>query len=413
VPGFAKMSGMTVITLPGWRTRFLTASDVLATALAASLPWSTSATAILVVLWLVAFIPVMDRTAVRQVASSPAGAFPLALWVLAAISCLWSEASWTECWRALSGFHKLLLLPLFVVQFRASPRGHWVLVAYLTSCAAVLAVSFVGLLWPSIGWRDEFRAGIPVKDHSTQSTEFLICAFALAAVVPGYLESGRKAAALGLVVLMVLFLGNIFYVAAARASLLAIGVLLLVFAWRFLSPRGLIGLSLAAGVAAAAVWASSPYLRIRVTDVSREVQEYVERNESTSSGIRLEFWKKSARFIAQAPVFGHGVGSIPILFERAADDSSRISAMVTKDPHNQALKIGIELGSVGIALLLALWGAHLLLFARAPGLVAWFGLVLVVQNIVNAQFATRLLDFTQGWTYVIGVGVLAGMVWRR
>ena len=48
-----------------------------------------------------------------------------------------------------------------------------------------------------------------------------------------------------------------------------------------------------------------------------------------------------------------------------------------------------------------------------PGLPAWIGMVVVTQNIVGGQFNSHLLDFTQGWLYVFGVGVFGGMVLRR
>jgi hypothetical protein len=56
-----------------------------------------------------------------------------------------------------------------------------------------------------------------------------------------------------------------------------------------------------------------------------------------------------------------------------------------------------------------MWIAHLLLF-RGPGLAAWIGLVVVVQNVVGSAFNSHLFDFLQGWTYVVGVGVAGGMM---
>jgi hypothetical protein len=44
----------------------------------------------------------------------------------------------------------------------------------------------------------------------------------------------------------------------------------------------------------------------------------------------------------------------------------------------------------------------------ARGSLAWIGLVVVVQNIISCLFNSHLFDFTQGWTYVFGVGIAAG-----
>jgi len=50
---------------------------------------------------------------------------------------------------------------------------------------------------------------------------------------------------------------------------------------------------------------------------------------------------------------------------------------------------------------------HLL---RRSGLAEWMGLVVVIQNIVGSLFNSHLFDFTQGWTYVVGVGIAGGTV---
>jgi hypothetical protein len=42
--------------------------------------------------------------------------------------------------------------------------------------------------------------------------------------------------------------------------------------------------------------------------------------------------------------------------------------------------------------------------------VAWLGVGVVVQNILSCIFNTSLLEFTLGWIYVFGVGVLGGMM---
>jgi hypothetical protein len=56
-----------------------------------------------------------------------------------------------------------------------------------------------------------------------------------------------------------------------------------------------------------------------------------------------------------------------------------------------------------------MWLVHLLLF-RGEGLVAWIGLLVVVQNIFTSLFNSHIFDFTAGWIYVLGVGIAGGMV---
>jgi len=64
------------------RERLARVADFLAAALAASLPWSTSATGILAALLLLVLISTLDLSAIRRELSSAAGGLPVLLWIL-------------------------------------------------------------------------------------------------------------------------------------------------------------------------------------------------------------------------------------------------------------------------------------------------------------------------------------------
>jgi O-antigen ligase len=159
-------------------------------------------------------------------------------------------------------------------------------------------------------------------------------------------------------------------------------------------------------------WVSSPYLRARTVQLWTDVQKYEATDALNSSGERIEFWKKSLAFVREAPVIGHGTGSIHALFIESSVGQTGPAASATTNPHNQTFAVAIQLGLVGTVVLWAMWIAHLLLF-RGNSLVAWIGLLVVAQNILGSLFNSHLFDFTQGWTYVVGVGVAGGVVLRQ
>jgi O-antigen ligase len=166
----------------------------------------------------------------------------------------------------------------------------------------------------------------------------------------------------------------------------------------------------AAAVVAAVAWASSPQLQGTITTFSSDYQRYSEQGASTSIGERLEYWRKSLRFFAEAPVIGHGTGSTRGLFEQAATGPAGLAASrVIGNPHNQTLNVAVQWGTVGIVVLYAMWLLHLLLF-RGAGPANWIGLLVVVQNIFTSLFNSHIFDFHEGWMYVLGVGVAGGMV---
>ncbi len=391
-------------------------ADWLVVAVAVTLPWSTSATGVCLVLWLLALAPTLDVAALRRELSSAAGGLPVLLWVFAILGLAWGQVGFAERLAGVGGYNKLLIIPLLLIQFRRSDRGLPVLYGFLASCLLLLTVSWVlQILWILVPEKKLFvpgkLPGVPVKDYVAQSTEFLVCGFALLAIAMGQVRVRRFARAAGLVLLAVLFFVNILYAATGRTALVVVPVLLLIFGLRELGWKGTLGAFIAGAILVAAAWASSPFLRLRVLKSINDVSTYRTDNTVSSSSLRIEFWKKSLAFIAAAPVIGHGTGMMPKLFRDAAVNEIGPGAFAAVNPHNQYFAVAIELGLVGLTILIAMWVAHLALF-RGGGIVAWIGLVIVLQNVVSSLFNSHLFDFFHGWFYVIGVGVLGGMALR-
>jgi O-antigen ligase len=401
---------VTVVSL-GKRVDFARLADGLAVAVAVSLPWSASATSILVVLWLLALLPTLDTASLRRELIHPAGGVPVLFVATAMLGMLWAHASWAERFGGLESFARFLVIPLLFLQFRRSPRGMQVLVGFFASCVLLLIISIVLIAWPALGGRWANGPGMPVKDYIAQSGEFVLCAFALAPLALEAVRARRWSEAITLLLLSAAFFANVFYVATGRTTLLVGLVLFALFFLRQFTWKGATVAAVAALIVVGCVWTSSPYLRAKVLGVSEEIELYRMENAPTSTGQRLEYWKKSINFVLEAPVIGHGTGSILEIFRRATIGETGVAGMVSGNPHNQTFTVALQLGLVGAAVLYAMWLAHLLLFG-GNGFVPWIGLVIVVQNVVGSLFNSFLFDFTQGWIYVFGVGVTGGMVLR-
>lgn len=387
-------------------------ADWLAVGVAASLPWSVSVSQILTVLWLVALVPTLDIPLVRRTLREPAAALPVALWLLALVGMLWADASWHDRFWGLDGFHKLLVIPLLLAQFRRSERGIYVVYGFFFSCIAMLfASSGLRVLWT--WWSVTVPGKLPgllVRDYIAQSSEFLICAIVLFGLAAERWRANAKLAAAA-VLLALIFLGNIFYVAPGRTALAILPLLLVLFGFRYFGWKGVLAAIVAAGVLAAAAWAASPLLRARMIASIEETEAYQTKNTVSSTGIRLELWKKSLAMMADAPIIGHGTGSIPEQFRRRAIGEG-VSGLPSVNPHNQIFAVGIQVGALGIVLLLMMWVAHLGLFC-GNGVIAWAGIVMVVQNFASAPVNSHLFDSFHGWLYVFGLGVLGGIALRE
>jgi O-antigen ligase len=385
-------------------------ADWLAVGVALALPWSTSATSIFIVAWLLAVLPTLDMAAIRRELATPAGGLPVLLWCFGLIGMLWADVDWVARYRGLDSFNRLLLLPLLLAQFRRSENGIRVICGFLVSEATVLVVSYILILTPGLTWRGHVT-GVPVHDDIYQGSAFLVCAFGAL----GYAAyQGRKSrtTALAFVAIAALFIANFAFAVVSRIALLAALVLILVLGWRLFRWRGIFAACIAAIAIGGALWTATPSLRARVHASFDEIQQYRAKNEITSIGLHAAFFQESLEIMASAPLLGHGTGTIAEEFRRVTAGGSGAGAVAADNPHNQTFAVAIQIGIVGALVLWAMWIAHILLF-RGEGLAAWIGPVVVVENIVSSMAHSHLFDFTNGWLYVFGVGVLGGMAQRE
>jgi O-antigen ligase len=389
--------------------------DLLAVLVAVMLPWSTSGVGIALVLWLIALVPTIEPRALKRSLAQPPSVLPVVLFGLALIGTLWSDASWSVRLHGVSPLAKFLVLPLLIYHFERSSRGVWVFIGFLASCALLALMSCIAALDPDLSAklylsRSAYLAvnGIFVKNYIDQGHEFSLCTVALAYPIAMSLREGKTGRAMLLVAAALWLLANMLFVVVSRTALVTMPIMLAVFALLHLRWRVTVAALCATVLLAVAVWSTSSSLRATLSKFETDYQRADTQEYESGLWSRLEYWRKSLRFIADAPVLGHGTGSTRGLFERAAAGQTGVRAEIVGNPHNQTLNVAVQWGALGVVLLYAMWLVHLLMF-RGEGLAAWIGLLVVVQNIFTSLLNSHLFDFSEGWLYVLGVGIAAGM----
>ena len=398
-----------------WRdpTAWSKTSDIVAVLLALSLPWSTSLVGIFGAIFVLTLTPTIEWRPFIDSVRRPASALPIALFALAVVGMLWSDAPWGVRNYAVGQVAKLLMLPLLIYHFQRSARGMWVCWAFLISCVLMMLMSWLVMLYPGLALKQvNAERGIFVKNYINQSQEFALCAVALVYPVYTLLRSGKTWQALLLAAIAASFILNMAFVVVSRTVMVTLPVMLAVFAQIHLPRRTSLMILVAAIAAAGLAWTVSPQLQKKTETFVSDYREYKATDAKTSMGLRLEYWRKSLIFVGEAPFAGHGTGSTEGLFKRAAVGTDDFAAgVIINNPHNQTLNVAVQWGSIGIVVLYALWLVHLMLF-RGDGLIAWIGFMTVLQNMLTSLFNSHLFDFHEGWMYVLGVGVAAGMVLR-
>jgi O-antigen ligase len=147
---------------------------------------------------------------------------------------------------------------------------------------------------------------------------------------------------------------HIFFLLDTRTGWLIFIVLTVLFIFQYFSIKKqfifyVVSLFLLLGV-----FYTSHSVRYSVNKTIQSLQNYdVEKlNARTSVGLRLDWYKSSIELIREKPVFGYGTGAYEIAQKPIVE---RTSIAPATDPHNEFLLTTVQIGLVGLAVLLALF----------------------------------------------------------
>jgi O-antigen ligase len=389
------------------------ARQIAAIATGFTLPFSTSGEAIAVSVFAVLALLTLDRQRLAATMRRPAAYLPVVLFALILIGVLWSVQPFGGAIKWVGPYAKLLLIPLAMATAFTPRQALQVAYGFLAGCLFVLVLSAAPLLWPSGPWGWFRSPGVPFKDNAVQSGCFALCAFGLAiGAVRSWSLDTRRAVPMALLALI--FFADIFLIYLSKTGAIMAAALVGLFVihaggWR----RALIVGAVAVVVIGAAVVAS-PQAQLRIAEISSDIN----RNSTTagssggetlSTAARLDFWSKAIGFVKQAPLTGHGTGSIKPLYQGLEATRPSPYGEATPDPHNQTLHVALQVGVIGGLILWAMWIAHARMFL-ARDFASIIGQAVVLQNVIGSLFNSHISAVTQGMLYCLAVGLLASMV---
>lgn len=232
--------------------------------------------------------------------------------------------------------------------------------------AFALAVGIVLLISCGmyIGWIPQRSAALlqptlrntVFKEYTQQGVAMLV--FAAMAVAAAAMAQSRPrkiffaAAAL-------LALANVVFMLESRTSYLTLIPLLAYWAWRsvlrnFSGWRVAVIACAMATATLALIWFTPPVRDRLVLSVAHEAEIYATQRTPSSTGIRLELWRRTLPMIASAPVFGHGLRQWAPLYRQSIEGLPNFNAFLMGHPHQEMLLIVAEQGFAGLLVYLLL-----------------------------------------------------------
>ena len=276
------------------------------------------------------------------------------------LSLLWTIAPDADAWGSVAKYGKLLVVVVLMVLVRSRREALCALGCFALAQLFLVCSSWALFLhWP-VPWATsnmalkEYAVFSSYLDQGIMGAVLAAICWHLRSWVPG--RFGKHIA----VAAAVLALSNVLFVLSGRSGhVVAIALLSLAIMWQL--PKRLRALVvLLPFLLAMALFLSSAKVRERLTMVKNEVQSYsTQQKSATSSGIRLELWRKAIVMIANHPLAGLGVGSWSTEYNRVELKKNPAQKPIdgNGNPHQEYLQWGVQLGLPGIALLLGLFAA--------------------------------------------------------
>ena len=386
-------------------------------AFGASLPmvWVSLAKLLLVATGLVILLLQLAKPRQSQALAGCWTAYSILACVLAfAASLLWSDAATGLALAAFVKHSKLLVVLLLITLIRTAQEARLAMMIFLLGQGVFVATSWamaggLSIPWASSDWATEPRFKYVV--YSTYLDQSIIFAASAAvfwhlrALWPQFRHLAALMAVLALLNTLLLLDGRTGYSVALTMITLAI-------MWALPKKMRLVAVLVVPVLILSAAALSSGKVSKRLSDMVSESQSYAQQGDAeSSSGFRLNAWKRSVQAIWLAPVAGHGVGSWTVTIKRLEGPSAEkvFGTNDASNPHQEYLLWGVELGAAGILLLLGVMGAALRdaqCFARS---IKRATLSLLAALAVACLFNSALYDALVGDYFCVALGLLMAL----
>ncbi|MBK9440095.1 MAG: O-antigen ligase family protein [Comamonadaceae bacterium] len=331
-----------------------------------------------------------------------------------AASLLWSDAATGLALAAFVKHCKLLVVLLLITLIRTAQEARVAMLIFLLGQGFFVVTSWamaggLSIPWASSDWATVSRYRYVV--YSTYLDQSII--FAASSAIFWHLRSlwpqFRHLAALmaGLALLNTLLLldGRTGYSVALTMITLAI-------MWALPKKMRLVAVVLAPALILTAATLSSGKVSKRLSDMVSESQSYAQKGDAeSSSGFRLNAWKRSVQAIWLAPVTGHGVGSWTVTIKRLEGPSAEkvFGTNDASNPHQEYLLWGVELGLAGILFLLGVIGTALRDAQRFASPIKRATVSLLAALAVACLFNSALYDALVGDYFCVALGLLMAL----
>lgn len=369
--------------------------QIAAIGIAFAIPVSTAATSycmgIVLVCWFLGGAQAQKRDLLLH--------HPLTRWIAPLVlvtlfGTLYSSGDSESVRRAAIDGLRLAFIPFFMHYYRTPVVATRALWAF---CAAMILTLALGFLKVYAGFPIglKYTVGAVFKSHIKTSFFMAMAAFFLAYQVqalPRY-----KWLWITLITLMIYYL---LFMSIGRIGYITLCACLWLMAWQKYRWQGLAGALLVACGLFGGAYLTSNVFEDRVNLLAQDVEFYQQggRLMESSLGSRLHFAFSSIELMDDHPWIGSGTGSFGNVYAKLYENEK---TLFTDNPHNEYLRVGVELGIVGIVCLLLLIYKQWQLSSHVPSNLRGYCQGFLIAFFIGCFLNSWLKDFTEGYFYCV------------
>lgn len=337
----------------------------------------------------------------REIRHHPVALASLSFAAVMTLGLTWSLQPIGALKESLVEILRFVLLGVLLTIFSDERTRVRATYAFLASSVVILALSYLlwsGLLPAIAGIKGNADYPVVFKYHITHN---ILMAIAGGIFLLRAFESHRGFRSIyALLTAVAAF--NIFFMVPGRTGQLAFAAVLLYVAFSRMKWIGIAAASAILAAVAVSAWllpSSVPHQRAERAIAEASAWQPDQAQAQTSSiGMRLEFYRNTLAMIGNRPFLGTGTGSFPIAYGAHVANTTMV---VAAHPHNAFLLITAELGMVGLIVLLGLLLVQWQSAARLPSstqIVAARSLLIVY--IVAGMVSSTFNDHAEGLFFV-------------
>jgi len=311
--------------------------------------------------------------------------------------------------ETLSDVKAFLLIPLLITLFQEERFRRYAWWGFLASMALTLVLSYLIFfhLLPGIQ-ADKMlqdRPGTVLVGSIAQNFLMAFTTFLLATKAR-FAETRFLKAMFAFFSLLAAI--NVLFMVPSRTGQVVLVVLMGFYLFEWLRWKGVIVASLMIVLVAGVLYGMpTAAVHIRMSQAFQEYGEWQPDHAAridSSTGVRMEFYHNSLKIIRENLLFGVGTGGFAGAYQRQVRNSPMVA---TDNPHNQYFLTAIELGLIGLGMLLILFVIQWRMAARLPlGQERVVAHAMLLAIITGCLFNSFLSDHAEGLFYVWATGIL-------